>query len=106
MLFRSEAMEVFIEHGYSRLPVYEESLDNIVGVLYVKDTLKNLVDSELGQTVGTLMRKPLFIMWTSLRMASSNNERMERSATRALRMADSEGRPSRLMNPPGIFPAE
>ena len=44
--------------------------------------------------------------WTSLRMASSNNERMERSATRALRIADSEGRPSRLMNPPGIFPAE
>ena len=56
-----EAMEVFIEHGHSRLPVYEESLDNIVGVLYVKDTLKHLVDSELGQTVGTLMRKPLFV---------------------------------------------
>ena len=56
-----EAMEVFIEHGHSRLPVYEESLDNIVGVLYVKDTLKHLVDSELGQTDGTLMRKPLFV---------------------------------------------
>ena len=56
-----EAMEVFIEHGHSRLPVYEESLDNIVGVLYVKDTLKHLVNSELGQTIGALMRKPLFV---------------------------------------------
>ncbi|RRD65246.1 hemolysin family protein [Fretibacterium sp. OH1220_COT-178] len=57
----SEAMEVFIEHGHSRLPVYEESLDNIVGILYVKDTLKHLVGAELGQTVGSLMRKPLFV---------------------------------------------
>lgn len=57
----SEAMEVFIEHGHSRLPVYEESLDNIVGILYVKDTLKHLVGAELSQTVGSLMRKPLFV---------------------------------------------
>ena len=54
-------MKVFIEHGHSRLPVYEESLDNIVGVLYVKDTLKHLIDAELSQVVGGMMRKPLFI---------------------------------------------
>ena len=47
-----EAMKVFIEHGHSRLPVYEESLDNIVGVLYVKDTLKHLIGAELSQVVG------------------------------------------------------
>ena len=56
-----EAMKVFIEHGHSRLPVYEESLDNIVGVLYVKDTLKHLVGAELSQAVGGMMRKPLFV---------------------------------------------
>ncbi len=56
-----EAMEVFIEHGHSRLPVYEENQDNIVGVLYVKDTLKHLLGGELSQTVAPLMRKPMFI---------------------------------------------
>ena len=30
------------EHGHSRLPVYEENLDNIVGMLYVKDLLQML----------------------------------------------------------------
>ena len=54
-------MKVFIEHGHSRLPVYEESLDNIVGVLYVKDTLKHLIGAELSQAVGGMMRKPLFV---------------------------------------------
>lgn len=35
-----EILDVFLESGYSRLPVYEGSLDNIVGVLYAKDFLR------------------------------------------------------------------
>src|SRR5690606_30420750 len=31
-----------VEQGFSRVPVYEESLDNVVGVLYVKDLLPHL----------------------------------------------------------------
>ncbi len=56
-----EAMEVFIRHGHSRLPVYDDSPDNIVGILYVKDTLKHLVASELSQPVGSLVREPMFV---------------------------------------------
>lgn len=56
-----EAMEVFIEHGHSRLPVYDDSPDNVVGILYVKDTLKHLVAAELQQPVGTLVREPMFV---------------------------------------------
>ncbi len=56
-----EAMEVFIEHGHSRLPVYDDSPDNIVGILYVKDTLRHLVAADLKQPVGTLAREPMFI---------------------------------------------
>ena len=52
------------------------------------------------------MAMTVFTTCTSLRMSSLNSERMERSVTRAPRMADSEGLPSRLMKPPGIFPAE
>lgn len=34
---QEEAAEVFANTGYSRLPVYEETLDHIVGILYHKD---------------------------------------------------------------------
>jgi CBS domain containing-hemolysin-like protein len=57
----ASAMEVFIEHGHSRLPVYEDNPDNIVGILYVKDTLKNLVEGNLDRLVGSLVRKPMFV---------------------------------------------
>jgi CBS domain containing-hemolysin-like protein len=36
----SEVARIFADSGYSRLPVYRESLDNIVGVIYVFDLLK------------------------------------------------------------------
>jgi putative hemolysin len=34
---REEILEVIVEENFSRIPVYEESIDNIIGVLYVKD---------------------------------------------------------------------
>lgn len=36
----SDAVEIALEQGYSRIPVYEDDLDNIVGVIYVKDLLR------------------------------------------------------------------
>ena len=57
----SEAVRLFIEEGHSRIPVYEERPDNIVGILYVKDTLKNLLDGDLSCEVRTLLRKPIFV---------------------------------------------
>lgn len=35
----TEVVEQVLEHGYSRVPVYSESLDQIVGILYIKDLL-------------------------------------------------------------------
>ena len=34
---RDEVNKLFIESGYSRLPIYEDDLDNVVGILYYKD---------------------------------------------------------------------
>jgi CBS domain containing-hemolysin-like protein len=42
-----EVARVFTESGYSRIPVYRESLDNIVGMIYAFDLLKVLPGSEL-----------------------------------------------------------
>ncbi len=37
-----EAMDAVIHHSHSRVPVYQDSIDNIVGILYAKDLLKVL----------------------------------------------------------------
>ncbi len=36
-----EALHVIVQAGHSRIPVYEETVDNIVGILYAKDILKS-----------------------------------------------------------------
>ncbi len=43
-----EVLSKFVEEGYSRLPVFKESLDNIVGILYAKDLLKSLGQDKQG----------------------------------------------------------
>lgn len=40
-----EVMQVLHEEKFSRLPVYEDSLDNIVGILNIKDVLSYMIDS-------------------------------------------------------------
>lgn len=41
-----QVKEIITEHGYSRMPVYEENLDNINGILYVKDLLQHLDEKD------------------------------------------------------------
>jgi len=48
-----------IEKGYSRIPVYEESIDQIKGILYVKDLLPHNNDLNFDWT--TLLRAPFFV---------------------------------------------
>lgn len=40
-----EVLQNVRDWGYSRIPVFEESLDNVVGILYIKDLLDNLSDT-------------------------------------------------------------
>ena len=37
-----EAVDTAIEHGHSRIPIYEESVDHVIGIVYAKDLLKVL----------------------------------------------------------------
>jgi len=39
-----EMAAIFLDSGYSRLPVYEESIDNIIGVVHIRDFLKCTID--------------------------------------------------------------
>ncbi len=51
--------ELIIESGYSRIPVYDENLDGIRGVLYVKDLLPHINEVDYGWQ--QLIRKPYFV---------------------------------------------
>ena len=46
---------------YSRFPVYQKDKENIVGILYLKDTLKFLRDGKQDVQIKEIMRKPLFV---------------------------------------------
>ena len=48
-----------IENGYSRIPVYNDSIDSVTGILYVKDLLPHLQKNEFDWT--TLLRAPFFV---------------------------------------------
>lgn len=56
----SELLKKVIELGYSRIPVYEESIDNIKGVLHIKDLLAHLEEGD-DYKWQALIRKPFFV---------------------------------------------
>ncbi|MDB4108151.1 gliding motility-associated protein GldE [Flavobacteriaceae bacterium] len=55
----SKIIPEIIKHGYSRIPVYNESIDAVVGILYVKDLLPHLQKKQFDWT--TLLRAPFFV---------------------------------------------
>ncbi len=56
------AMELSLSEGFSRLPVYSKTLDNIVGILYIKDMLSGFIRNEgIDRPVGEVMRQPIFV---------------------------------------------
>lgn len=57
-----EVIEKAKDEGFSRVPVYNETIDTITGILYVKDLLGVLGDEEkLNQPVKNLARKAMFV---------------------------------------------
>ena len=57
-----EAVERIIAEGHSRLPVWEQSIDQIVGILYAKDLLRFLKEASADPPpIRALLRTPLFV---------------------------------------------
>ena len=55
----TEVLEEIKNHGYSRIPVFSENMDNVLGVLYVKDLLP-YIDRKMFNWL-TLIREPFFV---------------------------------------------
>ncbi|ABN54068.1 MAG TPA: HlyC/CorC family transporter [Hungateiclostridium thermocellum] len=61
-----EVISLFNEEKYTRIPVYEESIDNIVGILHVKDLIKYIgVGSDTADfDLRKIIRKPYNVPWS------------------------------------------
>ena len=57
----SAAIEVAIAHGYSRIPAYASSIDDVRGIVYVKDLMRASREHRASSTVATLLRPAHFI---------------------------------------------
>jgi putative hemolysin len=57
-----EAIDTLIDEGHSRVPVYEETIDEIVGILYAKDLLPFLKGSAAERpALRSILRTPVFV---------------------------------------------
>ena len=56
----NEIVKQLIKTNHSRVPVRNESLDDIVGILHIKDVLANLFLKE-KQNIKSLLKKPIFV---------------------------------------------
>lgn len=57
---QDELLETIISEGYSRIPVYDETIDKIVGIVHAKDILSLIVKHGQFNLVD-ILRKPLFV---------------------------------------------
>ncbi len=56
-----EIWDVITGNGYSRIPVYEEGIDNIIGVFYIKDIFNVIRDGKLNMQVKSFIREAYFV---------------------------------------------
>ncbi|MCJ2178498.1 hemolysin family protein [Novosphingobium album (ex Hu et al. 2023)] len=56
-----EVVEAFAEHGHSRMPVYGDSLDEVKGMLHIKDVFSHLARGTRPDDWGSLLRQPLYV---------------------------------------------
>lgn len=56
-----DALDVLRHHEYSRMPVYRDSLDTVLGILVAKDLIPSFAKADLGRQVSTLMRPAHFV---------------------------------------------
>jgi CBS domain containing-hemolysin-like protein len=56
-----EARDIMLESKYSRLPVYREQIDNVEGIIYVRDLLLCWAEGREDENIGPLVRSVYFI---------------------------------------------
>ena len=84
-----DVMEVAIAAGYSRIPVFEQGIDDIVGVVYTKDLMRAEREGRTDELVRTMIREAHFVPETK-RVAELMRE-MQREKFHMALVADEYG---------------
>lgn len=64
-----EAKVAFLEHKFSRIPVFKEAHDNIIGILYERELLTAIINEGLDTCIKQLVREPMYVS-NSMRVSS------------------------------------
>ena len=57
-----ENINTILSENYSRIPIYDDDIDNIVGILYMKDIFADVITKSIENTsIKSLMRKPYMV---------------------------------------------
>ena len=56
-----DVLTLVVERGYSRIPLYDETIDNLVGIVYAKDILKYLAENKRPSSLREIARPPYFV---------------------------------------------
>ena len=74
-----EVLELILRSGYSRIPVYQRDLDDVVGLAYAKDVLRSLHQGQTSKPLGDILR-PAPFMPESMRAADCLREMRKRKS--------------------------
>jgi len=55
------ALKLFLKKSHTRTPVYEKQKDNIVGIVHIKDVMKNMQGKNKNRPINKIMYKPYFV---------------------------------------------
>ena len=61
ILLRIHSINIFNETGYTRIPVYDDQIDNIIGILNVKDVFEAIYSKREGVTIPDLIYEAYFV---------------------------------------------
>ena len=56
-----DVLDLVLKHGYSRIPIYKETVDDIVGIAYAKDLLRHLYAGKEDVALDTILREAYFV---------------------------------------------
>lgn len=84
-----EALHEINQSTHSRIPIYEETLDNIVGFVHVRDILKELEKDNKMKTLEQIAREPVFV--SQEKMVSSLLKEMKGRKTHVAIVIDEHG---------------
>jgi putative hemolysin len=81
--------DTIIDSKYSRLPVYRDQIDNVEGIIYVRDLLQCWADGNIDGTISSLLRPAYFVPETKL--VSELLEDMRKSHVQLAMVVDEYG---------------